>query len=55
VAGLLATLRTAGYIDSVDQGFHQLALEKFKQHPVRSFVLIPMLRMIHYWINIDSA
>ena len=55
VAGLLATLRTAGYIGPVDQGFHQLALEKFKQHPVRSFVLIPMLRMIHFWINIGSA
>jgi hypothetical protein len=55
VAELLAILRTAGYIGPVDQGFHQLALEKFKQHPVRSFVLIPMLRMIHYWINIGSA
>ena len=55
VSELLATLRTAGYIGSVDQGFHQLALEKFKQHPLRSFVLIPMLRMIHYWINIGSA
>jgi len=55
VAELLETLRTAGYTGSVDQSFHQLALEKFKQHPLRSFVVIPMVRMIHYWINIGSA
>jgi hypothetical protein len=55
VGNLLATWLTAGYTGSVDQGFQQLGLEKFKQHPMRSFVLLPLLRMIHYWINIDGA
>jgi hypothetical protein len=55
VAELLETWHTAGYTGSVDQGFQQLGIAKFKQHPLRSFVLIPLLRMIHYWINIDGA
>ncbi len=55
VAELLVTWRTAGYVDSVDRGFQQLGLEKFQQHPLRSLVLVPLLRMIHYWINIDGA
>jgi hypothetical protein len=55
VAELMTTWRNSAYTDSVDRGFQQLGIEKFKQHPLRSFVLVPLLRMIHYWINIDGA
>jgi glycosyltransferase involved in cell wall biosynthesis len=55
VAELLETWHTGGYTGSVDRGFQQLGLEKFKQHPLRSFILLPLLRMIHYWINIEGA
>ena len=25
------------------------------QHPLRSLLLVPSLRMVHFWINIDGA
>jgi hypothetical protein len=55
MAELMVTWRTTGYSDSIDRGFQELGVEKFRQHPLRRFVLIPLLRMIHYWINIDGA
>jgi hypothetical protein len=55
VAQLLATWRTAGYTSSVDRGFQELGLERFKRHPVRSFILVPSLRMANYWLNVDGA
>lgn len=51
----LKTWRIAGYTETVDQGFRGLEREKTQQHPLRSFVFIPALRMIHFWINLDGA
>jgi hypothetical protein len=55
VADLVATWRIVGYTDSVDQGFQQLGVDKLKQSPLRSLVLVPLLRMLNYWINVDGA
>jgi hypothetical protein len=55
VAELLATWRATSYTAAIDRGFRRLGIEKFQDHPVRSLVLIPFLRMLHYWINIDGA
>jgi hypothetical protein len=55
VSGLLTIWRSTGYSASIDQGFESLGHDKFVQHPVRSFLLVPFLRMAHFWINIDGA
>jgi hypothetical protein len=38
MAELMVTWRTTGYSDSIDRGFQELGVEKFRQHPLRSFV-----------------
>lgn len=55
VGQLLKTWRTAGYVGLIDQGFQQIACDKSQHHLVRSFVVVPLLRMLHYWVNIDGA
>jgi hypothetical protein len=55
VTKLLNDWRREGYGKSVDQGFQQLAEEKQKQHPFHYFLLNPIYRMSHFWVNIDGA
>jgi hypothetical protein len=55
VSELLRTWRSEGYSTSVDRGFGDIGHDRFAQHPVRSFLLVPSLRMAHFWINIDGA
>ena len=55
VAGLLGTWRSEGYSTSVDRGFKDIGYDRFAHHPMRSFILVPTLRMAHYWINLDGA
>jgi hypothetical protein len=55
VSELLKTWRSEGYSTTVDQGFRGIGQDRFAQHPVRSLLLVPSLRMAHFWINIDSA
>jgi hypothetical protein len=55
VSELLDTWRSEGYSNSVDRGFSDIAHDRFSQHPVRSFLFVPFLRMAHFWINIEGA
>jgi hypothetical protein len=51
VADLLKAWRSEGYSTSVDSGFRDIGFD----HPVRSFILVPALRMAHFWMNLDGA
>jgi hypothetical protein len=55
VSELLRTWRSEGYSTSVDRGFRDVGHNRFAHHPMRSFILVPTLRMAHYWINLDGA
>ena len=55
VAELLKVWRSEGYSTSIDSGFRDIGFERFVQHPVRSFLLVPALRMANFWINLDGA
>jgi hypothetical protein len=55
VSELLRIWRSEGYATPVDQGFLRIAQDRFTRHPVRSLLLVPSLRMAHFWINIDGA
>lgn len=55
VSDLLATWRSEGYSEPVDRGFRELGIERFKENPMRSLVFVPLLRMAHFWINIEDA
>lgn len=55
VSELLKTWRSEGYSAKVEQGFRGVAHKRLVQHPLRSLLLVPSLRTIHFWINIDGA
>jgi hypothetical protein len=55
VSDLLRIWHSGGYTTSVDRGFMDIGYDRFAQHPVRSFILVPSLRMAHLWINLDGA
>ena len=55
IAGLLAAWKSSGYTPQVDAGFRKLAETARRERPIRTFVLVPAARMIHYWINLEGA
>ena len=52
---ILAKWKIEGNSNSLDQSFIHLASEKSRRHPIRHYVLLPSLRMIHFWVNKDGA
>jgi len=52
---LLNRWRIEGYDDEIDQQLEQIAANKARQNPLRHYLLIPIARMLHFWVNIDGA
>lgn len=55
VGELVTRWRDEGYSAEVDQGFQQLAEARNRNNPLRSYVLLPTARMVHYWINFEGS
>lgn len=55
IMALLRDWETIGYISAVDRGFAEIATSRRRSRPFRSFVAIPLLRMLHYWVSVDGA
>lgn len=52
---LLQRWREAGYTVAVDQEFKELGEAKAQHNSLRHYLLIPMIRMCHFWVNFDGA
>jgi hypothetical protein len=52
---LIKTWLVEGYTEPVDLQFKRLAEKKAREHPLRNYCLLPILRMCHFWLNIDGA
>jgi hypothetical protein len=55
VSVLLADWKVRGYRKEIDSGFQALAEERISESPVRTLVLVPLVRAIHFWANLDGA
>jgi len=55
IAGLLDSWRQNGYTKEIDTGFIQIAGANQREYPITSFVLVPIGRSLHYWINLEGA
>jgi hypothetical protein len=55
IAGLLAVWRKSGYTTEIDDKFKQIATSTRRERPIRTFLLVPAARMMHYWINLEGA
>lgn len=40
---------------STNADFQQLAQEKIKRHPIRHFIINPLIRIFYYWMNKDGS
>jgi hypothetical protein len=54
-AELLRQWKRSGYTAEVNAAFNDLAQDKIDANPVKQYVGIPLLRMAHYWLNLDGA
>lgn len=55
IALLLSRWRADGYSESIDRGFAELANQRLRARPLYGYVLVPSMRMLHFWFNIDGA
>jgi hypothetical protein len=55
VIKLLLQMKNEGYSNAIDAEFKKLAEERVRNNPIRHFVLIPLARILHYWINMDGS
>lgn len=55
VKNLLNKMKNEGYSAEIDAKFKKLAFERVTRNPIRHYVLNPVLRILHYWINIDGS
>lgn len=52
---LLGRWKQEGYTEEIDKSFANIASQKSAEAPLRHFVVLPLLRMVHYWVNLDGA
>jgi len=55
IAELLKKWQAETYTPEVDEAFAAIAKAKRVHAPVTYFLTIPLLRMAHFWINLDGA
>jgi hypothetical protein len=55
VSHLLERWRTTHYDHAVDSGFQALADSRLRTHPLQYFLLNPVYRMLHFWLNVDGT
>jgi hypothetical protein len=55
VGTLLKKWQAEGYTAEVDRAFGTIYETKLTSAPVRYFVTIPLMRMTHFWINLDGT
>lgn len=55
IASLLAAWQKSGYTTEIDDKFKQVAASTRRERPIRTFLLVPAARMLHYWINLEGA
>jgi hypothetical protein len=55
VADLLKKWQAEGYTAEVDRGFATIYKTKLNSAPAKFFLIIPLMRMAHFWINLDGA
>ena len=55
VSDLLSDWRQAGYSDQLDKEFTKIAEQKRSQYPIRYFLINPLFRMTHFWVNLDGG
>jgi hypothetical protein len=55
IAKLLFSWRESGYTKEIDTEFMKIARADWREYPVTTFILVPVGRMLHYWINLEGA
>lgn len=55
VSNLLARWNKEGYNADIDMGFYKIFYEKRRGNLFRYYILIPIYRMYHFWINLDGG
>ena len=55
VAEILSNWRADGYTESVERAFRALANQRLRERPFHCYIVVPVARMLHFWINIDGA
>ncbi|SDR64038.1 hypothetical protein SAMN05519103_09325 [Rhizobiales bacterium GAS113] len=55
IAALLDSWRQNGYTNDIDAGFMRNAEANRREHPVTTYGVVPVARMLHYWINLEGA
>ncbi len=55
IARALASWRQTGYTKEIDDAFLRHAEMNWRERPIMSFGVIPAVRMLHYWINLEGA
>lgn len=55
VAELLDRWNRSGYDTQVDYGFESLAKERMASDPIGIFIVNPLYRMQHFWLNRDGS
>jgi len=55
ITNLVEKWQAESYTPEIDQAFAAVAKAKRAHQPVNYFLMIPLLRMAHFWINLDGA
>lgn len=55
VRALISRLNETGYDGELDSAFEALARERREAHPVRTFLVLPLIRVPAYWVNLQGA
>ena len=55
VITLLSSWESGGYSEHIDQAFKELQVDKRNKSLFNYYIIVPMLRMTHYWVNLDGA
>lgn len=55
VVALLGAWKIGGMTPQVDAGFNSLAKRKAESNPIWHYVIVPGMRMVSFWINVDGA
>jgi 4-amino-4-deoxy-L-arabinose transferase-like glycosyltransferase len=55
IGGLLKSWQENGYTSDIDASFQQIAASRKSKNWILTFVVVPAVRMMHYWINLEGA
>ena len=55
IANILKKWQAEGYTAEVDRAFATIYETKLNSTPAKFFLIIPLMRMAHFWINVDGA